>query len=126
MEICDNLDLHPIIARKTFLFISTIRLLVSRIAPDDRDVNERRTVRREALFEGRQDFGSAFDPNAVSPKGFGHLVIPDRAKFAANRDTELFLVPGEDDPPGLVIGKQDDKGDVLAGGAFKFGDRKAD
>ncbi len=78
----------------------------------------RRSVRREPLFKGWQDFGGAFDPNAMSPKGFGYLIKPDGAKFAANRDTELLLVPGDDDPPGLVIGEQDDKRNVLAGGAF--------
>ena len=48
-----------------------------------------------------------------------HLIIPDGAKFTANRDTELSPVPVDDYSPGLIIGEQDDKGDILVGTDLK-------
>jgi hypothetical protein len=66
------------------------------------------------------------NPNAVGSKGLGHLIVPDGPEFTTDGLPKSFLMLGDDNPPGQIIGEEYDEAYVLPGCAFEFRYREAD
>ena len=85
-------------------------------------MDECRRLRIEAVPKRGKDLIGVFYSKPLCAESFRHARVLDGTQFGGDPAAVTRLVPGEGDAPGFIVGEQDHKGQILAGGGLEFGD----